>query len=47
MNENVVIKVGMTCAMCVQAIEEVLRKIDGVSEVTVNLAGEKLRTYNL
>jgi Cu+-exporting ATPase len=48
MNENVVIKVGgMTCAMCVQAIEEVLRKIDGVSEVTVNLAGEKAYvTYN-
>lgn len=48
MNENVIIKVGgMTCAMCVQAIEDVLKKIDGISKVTVNLAGEKAYvTYN-
>lgn len=46
--EKVIIKVGgMTCAMCVQAIEGVLRKIDGVSEVNVNLAAEKAYvTYN-
>ncbi len=41
-NEKVTIKVGgMTCAMCVQAIEGVLNKIDGISEVNVNLAAEK------
>jgi P-type Cu+ transporter len=47
-NEKVIIKVGgMTCAMCVQAIEGVLRKIDGISEVNVNLAAEKAYvTYN-
>jgi Cu+-exporting ATPase len=47
-NEKVIIKVGgMTCAMCVQAIEEVLGKISGVSEVNVNLAAEKAYvTYN-
>lgn len=47
-NEKVTIKVGgMTCAMCVQAIEGVLRKIEGVSEVNVNLAAEKAYvTYN-
>ncbi len=47
-NEKVIIKVGgMTCAMCVQAIEGVLRKIDGISEVSVNLAAEKAYvTYN-
>lgn len=47
-NEKVVIKVGgMTCAMCVQAIKGVLRKIEGISEVNVNLAAEKAYvTYN-
>jgi P-type Cu+ transporter len=47
-NEKVTIKVGgMTCAMCVQAIEGVLNKIDGISEVNVNLAAEKAYvTYN-
>ncbi|AUB57865.1 copper-translocating P-type ATPase [Methanobacterium sp. MZ-A1] len=47
-NEKVIIKVGgMTCAMCVQAIEGVLGKISGVSEVNVNLAAEKaFVTYN-
>jgi P-type Cu+ transporter len=47
-NEKAIIKVGgMTCAMCVQAIEGVLRKIDGISEVNVNLAAEKAYvTYN-
>ena len=47
-NEKVVIKVGgMTCAMCVKAIEDVLNKIDGISHVNVNLASEKAYvTYN-
>jgi len=47
-NEKAIIKIGgMTCAMCVQAIERVLKKIDGISEVTVNLAAEKAYvTYN-
>ncbi|EKQ54790.1 MAG: copper/silver-translocating P-type ATPase [Methanobacterium sp. Maddingley MBC34] len=47
-NEKAIIKVGgMTCAMCVQAIEGVLRKIDGISKVNVNLAAEKAYvTYN-
>jgi Cu+-exporting ATPase len=47
-NQQVVIKVGgMTCAMCVQAIEGVLKKIDGISQVNVNLAAEKAYvTYN-
>ena len=47
-NERVTLKVGgMTCAMCVQAIEDVLNKIDGISQVTVNLAAEKAYvTYN-
>ncbi len=47
-NEQVTLKIGgMTCAMCVQAIEDVLNKIDGISQVTVNLAAEKAYvTYN-
>jgi len=47
-NQQVVIKVGgMTCAMCVQAIEGVLKKIDGISQVNVSLAAEKAYvTYN-
>lgn len=47
-NEKVTIKIGgMTCAMCVKAIEDVLSKIDGVSDVNVNLASEKAYvTYN-
>lgn len=41
-NEKVTIKVGgMTCAMCVKAIEDVLSKLDGISNVNVNLASEK------
>ena len=31
---------GMTCASCVLRVEKVLRKIDGVSAVSVNLADE-------
>lgn len=47
-NERVTLKVGgMSCAMCVKAIEDVLGKLDGVSTVTVNLASEKAYvTYN-
>jgi len=47
-NEKVTLKVGgMSCAMCVQAIEDALNKISGVSQVTVNLAAEKAYvTYN-
>ena len=32
---------GMTCANCVSTIEKGLRKLDGVSEVAVNLATER------
>lgn len=47
-NEKVTLKVGgMSCAMCVKAIEDVLGKLDGVSTATVNLASEKAYvTYN-
>lgn len=47
-NEKVTLKIGgMTCAMCVKAIEDVLGKLDGISEVNVNLASEKAYvTYN-
>lgn len=47
-NDKVTIKIGgMSCAMCVNAIEDVLNKIEGVSEVNVNLASEKAYvTYN-
>jgi len=47
-NEQVTLKIGgMTCAMCVQAIEDVLNKIEGISLVNVNLASEKAYvTYN-
>jgi P-type Cu+ transporter len=47
-NEKVTIKIGgMSCAMCVQAIEDALNKIGGVGQVTVNLAAEKAYvTYN-
>ncbi len=46
--DKAVIKIGgMTCAMCVKAIEDVLNKLDGISEVTVNLGAEKAYvTYN-
>ncbi|MFY9639095.1 MAG: heavy metal translocating P-type ATPase [Methanobacterium sp.] len=41
-NDNITIKIGdMSCAMCVKAIEDVLTKIEGVSQVNVNLASEK------
>jgi Cu+-exporting ATPase len=47
-NENATLKIGgMTCAMCVKAIEDVLCKLDGITQVNVNLASEKAYvTYN-
>jgi P-type Cu+ transporter len=34
---------GMTCASCVRRVEKALRKIDGVTDVSVNLAAGKAR----
>ncbi|MDI6712506.1 MAG: heavy metal translocating P-type ATPase [Anaerosomatales bacterium] len=34
---------GMTCASCAAVIEKVVGKLDGVEEVAVNLASEKMR----
>jgi len=47
-NEKVSLKIGgMSCVMCVKAIEDALGKLDGVSKVTVNLTAEKAYvTYN-
>src|SRR5688500_6031915 len=33
---------GMTCAACANAIERGVRKLDGVKEVNVNFASEKM-----
>ena len=33
---------GMTCASCVARVEKVVKKFDGVEDVTVNFATEKL-----
>ncbi|NLV87364.1 MAG: heavy metal translocating P-type ATPase, partial [Clostridiales bacterium] len=33
---------GMTCAACAQRIEKTVRKLSGITEASVNLAGEKL-----
>jgi len=41
-DEHAVIKIGgMVCAMCVGALEIALKKLDGVTDVRVNLAAEK------
>lgn len=41
-NEKVVLKIGgMTCASCVNTIENSLKKLDGIVEVSVNLGAEK------
>jgi Cu+-exporting ATPase len=47
-NNKVVLKIGgMTCAMCVKTIEEALKKLDGITNVNVNLGSEKAYvTYN-
>ena len=47
-NERVTLKVGgMTCAICVQTIENTLSEVDGVIETNVNLGAEKAYvTYN-
>lgn len=38
---------GMTCAACVRAVERAVNKLDGINEVHVNLATEKLTaTFN-
>ena len=47
MNENRIKTIslpveGMTCASCVARVEKSLKKIDGVEEVNVNLATEKV-----
>ena len=34
---------GMTCASCVARVEKVLKRVDGVESVSVNLATEKAR----
>ena len=42
MNENLNIQIeGMTCASCVGRVERALKKLPGVSEVSVNLATEE------
>ena len=48
LNEKVILKIGgMSCVMCVKAIEDALGKLDGISKVTVNLTAEKAYiTYN-
>ncbi len=47
-NDKVILKIGgMSCVMCVKAIEDALGKLDGISKVTVNLTAEKAYvTYN-
>ena len=37
---------GMTCASCVSNIERALRKVEGVSEVNVNLAMERAKVLS-
>src|SRR5918998_2510488 len=34
---------GMTCASCVRRVEKALGRVDGVGEVVVNLATERVR----
>ncbi len=47
-HERVTIKVGgMTCAMCVETIENALKRLDGILDANVNLSSEKAYiTYN-
>jgi Cu+-exporting ATPase len=47
-NEKVILRIGgMTCATCEKTVTDVLQRLDGVIQVTVNLATEKaFVTYN-
>lgn len=47
-NEKIALKIGgMTCATCAKTIESALKKLDGISNVNVNLGAEKVYiTYN-
>lgn len=47
-NEKITLKIGgMTCATCAKTIESALKKLDGISNVNVNLGTEKVYiTYN-
>ena len=47
-NEKVILRIGgMTCVMCEKTVTEVLSQLDGVLNVSVNLATEKaVVTYN-
>jgi len=47
-NEKITLKIGgMTCATCAKTIESALKKLDGISNVNVNLGAEKVYiTYN-
>ncbi len=46
--KDVVVKIGgMTCAMCVKTVENAIKKLSGVLDVSVNLATESARvSYN-
>jgi Cu+-exporting ATPase len=48
LNEQTTLKIGgMTCATCVATVEKVLKKLDGIIDVNVNLSAEKAYvTYN-
>jgi P-type Cu+ transporter len=47
-NEKIILKIGgMTCAVCEKTVTETLKQLEGILEVTVNLATEKaFVTYN-
>ena len=47
-NNKTIIKIGgMTCVMCVKAVEKAVGELDGVTEVSVNLTAEKATvSYN-
>jgi Cu+-exporting ATPase len=48
LNEKTTLKIGgMTCATCVATIEKALKKLNGITDVNVNLGAEKAYvTYN-
>jgi Cu+-exporting ATPase len=45
MNKTTLLVSGMSCATCANTIEKGLKRIPGVSQVEVNLAGEKVVVY--